>query len=844
MLTKHWFFGIITTLASVGMARADALSWTSKQGTLEKPEFSNQQATYRVASAGGLNCTFKLSHVTTVPNKFSYSKWEINRWGDPAGALTPPGSWQVVSNASNGIGLALWGYWGNFGGALVNGDTTSYQLSLDFEQPVKNLVLPLNGINALVDSNGNNAVDSVTVASFLDGTAQASPTYTNKGQSIIRTGDNLKGDFSKPMGQDTGRANTSNDGSVTVTFPHTLNRVMLTIVSEARHPTPSLLQDAQQNWSLSLGDLNFEPAAVGTRSQINWLPRRGTLDKPGYDKAPASYQATSQDGAATVTLNLAHVSTTGDKFSYSKWEIDRWGDPSGLFTPPGSWQVVSNGANDVVLGLWGYWGTDGSAGAPALVQGDKTTYRLTMTFNKPVTDLRFPLNGINALLSGGFNSFDTMTVTSFLGTAAQPAPTFTDKGPGMTQSGNVLTGNYAVQIGGGFQNVTDEGSVSLRFPGAVDKVVLTLVNEAKHPTPAQFQAGMQNWSFSIGDMSFLPGVSTQVLWPPRQGQLTKPGYTSAPATYQAASADNGVTATFNIQHLGTTANKFSYSQWEINRWGDPNGVILPTGSWQVVSNSTNDIVFAIWGYWGTDNSAGAPPVVIGDQTSYRLTISFNKTVDSLSFFMNGINALLKPESGYNSQDIITVQSFLGTTTQANPAFSQAGNAFTIAGNVLTGNFANQINNGFSGQHVSDQGSVKLSFPQPVDKVQITLVNRADHPTPASFMNGQQSYSFSLGNLSFRYGQGSGGTPRLGELPTETTPLGEPIRFVRAEDGQWALRIEGDSEGNFDLSRLQSSSDMREWKTINVQPRSLRESSEGLLWIPDISLPQRFFRWRK
>ncbi len=54
-----------------------------------------------------------------------------------------------------------------------------------------------------------------------------------------------------------------------------------------------------------------------------------------------------------VTLKLRHLGTTRERFTYSKWEIDRWGDPEAIFTPePGAWRVVTNQANDVVFALW------------------------------------------------------------------------------------------------------------------------------------------------------------------------------------------------------------------------------------------------------------------------------------------------------------------------------------------------------------------------------------------------------------------------------------------------------------------------------------------------------------
>ena len=82
--------------------------------------------------------------------------------------------------------------------------------------------------------------------------------------------------------------------------------------------------------------------------------------------------------------------------------------------------------------------------------------------------------------------------------------------------------------------------------------------------------------------------------------------------------------------------------------------MLPPGSWQMVSNSQNDVVLGLWGYWG----GGGVPVAAGDQTSYQLTITFDETVSNLDFALCGINALVKETDGFKSFDILTVSSYL------------------------------------------------------------------------------------------------------------------------------------------------------------------------------------------
>ena len=159
------------------LAFGDSLAWAPQVGSLEKPDYSTAQAVYRASSADGVQVTFKLTHGGTSPGLFSYSKWEVERWGDPAGLTTPPGSWQVVSSATNPIVFALWGYWGNGGTALIPGATTSYQLQIDFDRPVEDLTFQINGIDALATASGNNAFDQLTITSSLEGIPQPSPDF-------------------------------------------------------------------------------------------------------------------------------------------------------------------------------------------------------------------------------------------------------------------------------------------------------------------------------------------------------------------------------------------------------------------------------------------------------------------------------------------------------------------------------------------------------------------------------------------------------------------------------------------------------------------------------------------
>ena len=316
------FFGLLG-VAVCPSARADNVLWAPKQGTLEKPDYSTAPAVYRMTSADGVDVTFKLSHLGTSSGLFSYSKWDVDRWGDPDGIVAPAGSWQAVSDASNAINLALWGHWGNGGSPLTPGATTSYQVEISFARPVDDLAFRLSGINAFVSAAGGNAFDEVSVVSYLDGVAQPSPTYDDLGSGFTRNGDVFTGDFGQPIGGDTGNASFSDEGSVSVSFDQVIDRVVLTYVGTAQHPTLASFQDAVQNWSFSIGDLSFEPLPAAGRSTLSWAPERATLSKEGFDASTATYTAATDDDIVSATFTLEGLGTTGDKFSYSKWEIDR-----------------------------------------------------------------------------------------------------------------------------------------------------------------------------------------------------------------------------------------------------------------------------------------------------------------------------------------------------------------------------------------------------------------------------------------------------------------------------------------------------------------------------------------
>ena len=747
-ILKHLALGF----SLVSPSLADSIDWSSKQQTLVKPGFDDKAAVHEVLSSDGAKVTFKLRHLGTTPERFTYSKWEIDRWGDPAGVFADLGSWQVVANNNNDVGLALWGYWGSGPTPLEMGDSTAYVLEIVFEDPVSNLSIPIHGIDALFDDFGSNAQDQVLVTAFLE-TADRTETvsFTNLGASVNLSQGSLIGDPAVEMGSVTGFYPVSDDGNATITITDKTNRVELVIVNYATHPEPAAFSNGNQNWSLSVGNLTFEPATAIDRVTVDWAPLQGELDKPGYDNGSDSFITTASNGTTQVTFDLNHIVTTEDKFGFSKWEINRWGDPDGIFTPLGSWQVPSNSVNDIVLAPWGFWGTDGSPNSTPTEIGDAITYQLIMSFSEPVTDLSFALHSIDAVLSAEFNTIDRMDLRAFNGGVAQPNPVSVGRWGQLAVIDGGIQGEYSSSSVEGIAATSDDGSVQVRFPEAVDQVDLTFTTTATHPTPAAFNGGIQNWSFSVSDLSFLTGIPTKIDWAPLRTQLQKEPFNNEPGTYEVVSEDGGVTAVLSMEHLGTTDDKFGYWKWEIDRWGDPAGLSTPEpGAFQIVTNEANDVVFGLWGYWGTDGSPGSPPVNVGDETTYRFSVAFDRPVKDLDFFLSGINGFLKPIDGFNSQDILTIEPSLNGVAQGSPVYSNPGDAFTRSGNVLTGDYDNQIVGVYGGQHVSDHGTIQVRLGDTVDRLDFTLINRAGHNNLAAFQNGLQTFSFAIGNLSFTY----------------------------------------------------------------------------------------------
>lgn len=487
----------------------------------------------------------------------------------------------------------------------------------------------------------------------------------------------------------------------------------------------------------------------GQVDTVRWVNHRGSLAKPGYTSGAAHHSVASDAGSNRLTFTLRHLGTSRQLSTYSKWEVNRWGDPFAEAHQGGSWRVASNQANAVVLGLWGDWGWDGAALASRPQPGDTTRYELTIAFDQPVSDLTLPLCGINALFEAGrYNNADQLEIESFNGQRPGPTMTYHHMGNSILAQGASIEGDTSRPH---HDPTSDDTAVTLRSDGPLDQLIIRFTNRALRTASGDFADGKQPWAFSLGDLSFATQPReeslqpTAIRWHQRQGTLFKEGYNPDTVTYQALSEDGLVDMTLSLEHNHTTPGLTTYSKWEIDRWGDPSGQHYAEGSWQVVTSAVNDVVLGLWGYWGGPGET----VALGDTTSYRLVLTFNHPVSNLEFPLYGINGFLKPSAGFNSGDELSVQGALEHTPVAY-TFAETGPAMTRVANGLVGNYAHQIDDGISGQHMSQDGAVRVHFQDPVDRVVLTLINRAGHLHPASFQNGLQTWSMSLGDLTFQH----------------------------------------------------------------------------------------------
>lgn len=272
----------------------------------------------------------------------------------------------------------------------------------------------------------------------------------------------------------------------------------------------------------------------GYADVIQWAGSQGTLGK-AFDDSTDSFTVSTSTNA--VTFQLEHNSTSSGMDSASQWSINRWPPPPS-FTE-GNFNVVTNANNDIVLGLYGFYGENGfTASTPPNeitipVEGDTVSYTLSIGFEAPVSTLSFDMNGINALTkTTGFNSQDFMLVEAFLGTSAAGSPQYSNEGPGFVRQGDELIGDWFNRIGLdnpepydlADQHVTDEGSVTLTFTDPVDRVDLTMTNVAKNevgpfspgfdePATPDTEERLQTWAYSVGDLTFttIPEPSTTLL---------------------------------------------------------------------------------------------------------------------------------------------------------------------------------------------------------------------------------------------------------------------------------------------------------------------------------------------
>ena len=253
------------------------------------------------------------------------------------------------------------------------------------------------------------------------------------------------------------------------------------------------------------------------------------------------------------------------------------------------------------------------------------------------------------------------------------------------------------------------------------------------------------------------GLGDTISWADHQGELGDKPFDDGPASYQLVMDSN--TLSFKLVHQGASSGMFSYSQWIIERWpgiGDP---VVKT-EYNTASNANNDVAFSMFGYYGEDGAGPRTLPTDGDFDSYSLSISFDQPVTDLSFDVNSINALIK-NNGFNSQDILTIRGSLNGEFVSIPSFlpaSEGDQAYVIAGDTLTGDFDHGLvlNAPDPGHHVTDSGTVGVTFTSVVDTIEIIMKSVATTVPPNEFQPGYvqtnggvvQTWLFSVGDLTF------------------------------------------------------------------------------------------------
>lgn len=253
-------------------------------------------------------------------------------------------------------------------------------------------------------------------------------------------------------------------------------------------------------------------------------------------------------------------------------------------------------------------------------------------------------------------------------------------------------------------------------------------------------------------------MADSIVWADYQGQAPPKAFDSSPATYEITTDSNAVT--FELSHQAVTSDMFTFSQWVIDRWPGLGGAV--GNDFNVMSNANNDVTFTVYGYYGEDGAGPQTVPSLGDSDSYRFTIDFAQPVSDLNFQVNSVNALIKT-TGFNSQDFLTIKGFLNGSEVSAPSIAPlavpAERAFTIEGETLVGDFDHLITTVDPGQHVSDLGSLGVSFLGAVDSVELTMVNVATNPSAPEFSPGfapgdgsvLQTWAFSVGDVNFTTG---------------------------------------------------------------------------------------------
>jgi len=338
--------GLMISLFTTGLVRADLIRWSDFQGDLSPLEYSSATKTYQRPTTSN-SLSFTLEHLGTTGGMFSYSDWVVERWPNLPNSLpiVSPQN-ETSANAANDVAFSCFGYFGEDGAFPLtlptNGDFDRYKLTLQFQSPVINLRFDVNSINALIKSSGFNSQDVFTIRGYLNGNLVNNPQFVPRlpsSPAFTIAGDTLTGNFNHPLTSNPPDPGThvTDTGTVNVFFTELMDRVEITLKNIASNPVPQNFQSGfvvgnggiVQTWSMSVGDISFDTALLGATAVVTTLADSGTGSlRAAIQDAPLTANGTLITFAAG--LNGGTISLTSPLTITKRILIDATALSSGL----------------------------------------------------------------------------------------------------------------------------------------------------------------------------------------------------------------------------------------------------------------------------------------------------------------------------------------------------------------------------------------------------------------------------------------------------------------------------------------------------------------------------------